>query len=373
MLAAMATLIGTAIGAGIFGLPYIASQAGFLPVFALIVVLGIMMLYSNLMYGEIILRTEKECGIVGYAEKYLGERGKKAAAFITFFSLYSGTLAYIILGGVFLDSFLSGYFGGDVFFYATATFIFAAAVTLFDLSILSAIESWMVLALLLVMIAGVAKSLPYVDMQNLMTYDPHKLFLPFGAVLFSLGAFPAVPEMKRIMEKDCQRLKDVICGGTVVYVAFYVIFVAVVLGVTGERTTEESFVGLSRVIGDGVIAMGFLFAMLAIMTSYLVSSMGIKNILRYDYKMEDHKAWFLALFLPYALYFFGFRNFLEVISVAGGISGGLFGIMIILIFYVAKDKGDRKPAYELRILEEISAFMIFIYLMGILYQFTYGY
>ena len=60
-LLAMGTIIGTAIGAGTFGLPYIASKAGFVPVVVMLLVLGIFTIYSNLMYGEVTLRTRKKC------------------------------------------------------------------------------------------------------------------------------------------------------------------------------------------------------------------------------------------------------------------------------------------------------------------------
>lgn len=370
---AMATLIGTAIGAGIFSLPYIASASGFFPVIGMILILGIFMLYSNLMYGEIVLRTKNNCGFVGYSQKYLGKFGKWAAVFASIFSLYASNLVYIILGGIFLNSLFSGVLGGNEFLYATATFVFAALATYINLSLFSIVESWMVLFLVLIMFGIVFKSMPYVNMQNFLTANPSKIFLPFGTVLFSLSASIVIPEMERIMEKDRYRIKYAIGWGTVLYVAFYIIFIAAVLGVTGKSTSEESFIGLSHFMGDGVITLGFIFGFLIIITSYLVTNITIKEIFLYDYKMSEKKAWFVASFIPYIIYLSGLRDFIKVITAAGSFAGGFFGILIILIFYIAKNKGDRKPAYKFEVSEGFSALMILVYVLGIIYQLIYGY
>jgi amino acid permease len=63
-LIALATLIGTAIGAGLFGLPYVVAKAGFFPSLMMMFLLGLLALVSNLMYGEIILRTKGGCRLV---------------------------------------------------------------------------------------------------------------------------------------------------------------------------------------------------------------------------------------------------------------------------------------------------------------------
>jgi tyrosine-specific transport protein len=368
----MATLIGTAIGAGIFGLPYVTSVAGLVPVLALIFILATLMLYSNLMYGEVILRTSKNCGFVGYAHKYLGLPGKRLAAFISFFSLYASNLVYIILGGVFLNSFFSPFLGGNEFVYGTVTFVFAALATYFDLRFFTVIESWMTLLLLLIMFGVIFRCVPHIEVANYFFYTPRDFFMPFGAILFSLGAGIAIPEMAELMKKEPRRLHGAITWGTVAYTLFYLLFVVAVFGVTGKGTTEEAFVGLSRYIGDGVISLGFFFGFLAIITSYLVTNLSIKQILHTDYGLEDKRAWLLASLVPYLFYIFGPRNFIDVITFVGSFAGGLFGILIIVLFYAAKTKGDRRPAYDLRVSEEFSTVMVFIFLVGIVYSLIYG-
>lgn len=371
-LMAAATLVGTAIGAGIFGLPYVVAQAGFLPSLMLILLLGLMMLISSLMYGEIILRTRGRCRLVSCAHKYMGENGRRFAAFVSFLSLYSGNLAYIILSGTFLNSFLSPIVGGNEFLYSSLTFIFILLVTYCGSQVFSAIESWMTL-LLVVLIAAVSyKGALYADPHNLLTVDPSNLFLPFGVILFSLGANTAIPEIVRIVSRRQRRIKTIITSGTILYILAYVVFVAAVVGVTGAATTQEAFVGLGRFIGDGVITAGFLIGFLAVITSYLVCNIALKEIFHYDFRLEERTSRILAAVVPYILFLLGFRDFIQVVNFAGSITGGLFGILIILIFYNAKTMGDKKPAYEIRIGRGASALMIAVYLLGIFYEITYN-
>lgn len=371
-LMAIATLVGTAIGAGIFGLPYVIAKAGFIPSLAMMFLLGVMMLVSNLMYGEIILRTKGHCRLVGCAKKYLGKNGKKLASFTSFLSLYSGNLVYIILSGIFLNSLFSPIFGGDEFFYATLAFVFVSITAYFDGKIFSLVESWMVLFLVIIVGAVSFKGAFYIDPSNYMTSDPSQFFLPFGVILFSLGASSAIPEVIRTVTKRKGRIEKIITWGTIFYTLAYIVFVAVVVGVTGAATTEESFVGLSRSIGDGVIVAGFLLGFLAVVTSYLVSNIALKEILQYDYRMKEKSSWFWASIIPYLLFVIGYRDFIRIITFAGSITGGLLGILIIIIFYNAKEKGDKKPAYEITISKKLSFLMIIVYLSGIFYEIIYS-
>lgn len=370
-LAAFATLIGTAIGAGLFGLPYVTYKAGFIPAMALMFLLALFMLISNLMYGEIILRTKGNCRLVGCAQRYLGERARYVTSFTSFLSLYSGNLVYIILSGMFLNSFLSPILGGDEFTYAIIAFAFVSFVTYLDTNIFSLFESWMVLVMLIIIATVSCKGIPHIDAGNYLTSDLSQLFFPFGVMLFSLGASSAVPEIVRIVTERRERIGKILSWGTVIYTSFYVIFITAVVGATGANTSEEAFRGLSSTVGDGIITAGFVLGFLAIITSYLVSNIAIKEILQFDYDMKQGPAWFLSCIVPLLLFLLGFRDFIRVINFAGGITGGLIGILIIIIFYHAKRKGDREPEYKINISHEISFLMIIVYLLGIVYEIIY--
>jgi len=103
-LIATSTLIGTIVGAGMLGIPYVVSQAGLLYGLGLILILGFGFVLLYLMLGEVVLRTKEQHQIAGYAEKYLGPAGKRIMTLITFVSIYGALTAYLIGEGISLHA-----------------------------------------------------------------------------------------------------------------------------------------------------------------------------------------------------------------------------------------------------------------------------
>jgi len=56
----------------------------------------------HLIFGEIILKTEEEMKMPGYAGKYLGKMFKKFLNFVSIFSIAFSLLIYIVLADKFL-------------------------------------------------------------------------------------------------------------------------------------------------------------------------------------------------------------------------------------------------------------------------------
>lgn len=368
---AVSALIGATIGAGIFGLPYAAAKAGFIPAAALLAALGAITIITNLMFAEVTLRTKKKGRIVLYCQKYIGKSGKTISMFIALFSLYSSMLAYIIIGGIFLNSIFSKTFGGDEFFYSSIVFIFVTAGIYAGLKLINVIELAMVILLLAAIFGIMFKGIYFVDVGNLSTYNISQSFFPFGVILFSMGALSVIPEFEHIIRKEQERIKNAIIWGTSIPIVIYLLFMAVVVGVTGQNTTRDALSGLNIAIGDGVVTLGLVLGIIAIVTSYLIIGINLKEIFWYDYDISEKKSWVLACFIPFVIFALGLRDFITVVSFAGGVAGGLTGILVVILFYAAKRKGDAKPPFEIKIPMLFSAFMVLIYLLGIVYQFVY--
>ncbi|MBP8618089.1 MAG: amino acid permease, partial [Candidatus Pacebacteria bacterium] len=71
-LEAVAILVGTIIGAGVFSLPYVAVHSGLNISLLLAVVTGGLVLFIHLAFGEVVLRTNGNYRLPGYANHYLG-------------------------------------------------------------------------------------------------------------------------------------------------------------------------------------------------------------------------------------------------------------------------------------------------------------
>src|SRR6056297_3234628 len=93
---AVSILVGTCIGAGVLGLPYIASKAGFFITLLYILGIGGIVLLVNLYLSEIVLRTKGKHQLIGYAEKYLGRKGRHFMEFAAVFGIYASMVAYTL-------------------------------------------------------------------------------------------------------------------------------------------------------------------------------------------------------------------------------------------------------------------------------------
>src|SRR3989338_5036924 len=103
------TLVAITVGAGIFGLHYVFSKAGFYTGLVVMVVAGLLMLIISLYLGEVILRTKGKHQLSGLAERYLGNKGKLVMFGANILSIYGALAAYIIGSG----QALAAIFGGD--------------------------------------------------------------------------------------------------------------------------------------------------------------------------------------------------------------------------------------------------------------------
>ncbi|MCX6740927.1 MAG: hypothetical protein NTY61_00815, partial [Candidatus Parcubacteria bacterium] len=101
-LEAIAILIGTIIGAGIFTLPYAVMKSGLLVGLGYFIFCGTVTLTIHLIYGEIVLRTQKTQRIVGYGGTYLGKSGKILLFISALVGMLLSRVVYLILGSGFL-------------------------------------------------------------------------------------------------------------------------------------------------------------------------------------------------------------------------------------------------------------------------------
>jgi len=367
-LRAAALLTGTVIGAGVLGIPYAIAQAGFLTGLLTIVALGLIMLMLHLFFGETVLRTSGNHQLPGYAEKYLGKWGKRLTVFTVFFGIYGALVAYLIGEG----QALSAIFGLDPLIFSLIFFVIMAVIVYKGLEAISKSEIYFlgVVLFLLLIISFIAFSSTKFDISNLATFNFYNLLIPFGVILFAFGGLEAVPEMKEYLTRDRKKLKKAIILGSLIPLAAYTLFALIVLGITGASTTEIATMGLGTSLGGGMILLGSLFAIFAMLTSFLTLSLAMKEAYMYDYKLNPKLAWALTLFVPLIVFLSGVKSFITVIGITGAIGIGVKGILIVLIYWKSRKHGNRIPEYKLGKKLLIGLLIILVFILGIIYQIT---
>jgi len=346
----IALLVGMIIGAGVFTLPYLSLQSGVMPTLLLLAIVGAIILYIHLIYGELSLRTEKACGLPGYVGAYLGPKAKKFVLGTTLLTFSISLLILLLLATQFLTILLSQLginLAGPWIF--TILWLVISFITLYDsrLAVKANFICSFILVAIFIFIA--LKSLPAIHFENLVSVHWLGFLLPYGAIFYSLNGLAAVPESlqtARINKLPKKNYKQIIIWGTLIPVVIYALFILSVVGVSGLKTTDTAINGLVGALGTPIVIIGAALGLLAVATSYVTFGMYLKHLFVNDLKFTRVIAQALILLAPFILYFTGLTSFLQAISFMGALLGGAEGILVLITAYKAKGmKGNREPEY----------------------------
>ncbi len=375
LLIAIATLMGTIVGAGILAIPYVVSQSGFLIGFIIMVLLGLGILFLNLLVGEIVLRTKEQHQLTGYAEKYLGKWGKRLMTFSLLFSLYGALTAYLIGEGETLKAIF--HFGNPLW-YSLIFFVLTFLIIYKGIKAAGKVELILIICLLLVITLIGIFSYKDINGNYLTTINLAKFFVPYGVIFFAFIGYPAIPEMQEELEQNKSKMKKAIIIGSLIPIVLYLCFTFFVVGIIGLENFELlgpnqriATIALSMYSSPILGTFANLIAVLAMFTSFLTIGIALTEVYEYDYFFSRRKALLLAFSIPLLVTIFKLSTFVTVIAITGAVAGGLEGILIILMYWKAKFLGERKPEYSLKprkILKVLSAILVLMFTLGIIYQ-----
>ncbi len=367
-LGAIATLIGTTIGAGILGIPYVVAKSGLLYGLFLIIFIGVIILFVNLFFGEIVLRTKGNHQVPGYAEKYTGKFGKFFIVLSFIIGVYGAVIAYTIKSGEFL---MYVFNGSNSFPYSLAFFAVMSVVIYFGIRAVEHSELVLVGSFILVILIVFFLGLKSVDLSNFDLVHPKYLFLPYGVILFAFLATGSIPEMKEQLTHYRKKIKNAIILGTIVPIIVYLAFAIVVVGITGKDTTTGAIEGLANVIKNPTVIKGaFIFGILAMATSFIALGRALKEMYMFDFGFKKFHSYLFTVMIPallfLLLYFTGNSSFINILGIAGAISGGIAGAIIVWMYIRAKRLGDRQPEFSIKLNKPFAWFIILVFIIGVI-------
>jgi len=362
---ALSVFVGTIVGVGIFGLPWVAYKSGFFILLFYFLILAAVAIVVHLMLGDIIVRTKGNHRFPGYVREYLGVRWSRIAFIAICFGLFGAQLAYLVIGGVFLTNLFSPYLGGGLLVYTLVFFALGSLLIYKGIRSISFTEFLVLLFFFGLLIFFVVEAFPHIQMERFSKFNLKFLFYPYGVVLFSLWGSAILPEVKEILKGDRKKLRKTIISGIIIAVFIYLVFTAIILGACGSATSEDAVAGLGLKLGPGVARVGFIFGFITCFTSFLTLGLTLKKIFWYDMRLPERTSWAVAVFIPLALFLAGFRQFISIIGLTGAIAGGIEGFIIIFLYRAfLKQKLSKKmnPVYFL-----LSIFFI----LGIVAEISY--
>ena len=364
--AAAFTLTGTVIGAGILGLPYVFSKSGFYIGLFWLLFLGFIIILTKLYLGEVILRTKGIHQLPGYAEKYLGKWGRRLMIFEMIFGIYSALLAYLVGSGQSLSQLFTNVNTYSLYF-AIVAWILTTLLLREGLRGLKQIMSWGSVAILLIILGIFIWYSPNINLDYVNPVHLENMFLPVGVVLFALLGFSSLPEMKRELIGKERYMKKAIFFGALMPVIAYILFSFIFVATLGTSVPEVATLAFGKI----VIILG-IFTMF---TSYFVLSFILKDMFRYDFRYSRRKTFIFVSVIPLIIFivvhFLHLLSFISILGIAGVISAGITGILILLMNYKAKKKGDRKPEYSIPINWFIIIIIAIIFIGGVVLELAF--
>jgi len=369
-------LTGIIIGAGVFVLPYVGYFSGLISTIFWLILSFFILTYLHLAFGEIILNTEKEHRLIGYADYYLGKKAKYLISLTTFFTFSFSLLIYLLLAAQFLNNLLEPSISFPFYFLFFSLWLILNLITLFPsqekVASLNFLFSFLILFIFFFIILFYY---PYFQFQNLNFFPAKdsqsfyllKIFLPYGVTFFALNGIAGVPELLKNFKKrnlPFKKTKKAIILGTFLPLIFYFSFILFVDGICGKNVSKEAISCLKEFLGYKIIFFGSFIGLLAVITSYIIFSLYLKNTFLKDFHFPELLSRVLIILGPLIFYLLNLKNIVSLVSFLGGLVGGMEGLIILFIFKKIKEKNKEKRFYSLNFNRLIFLFLLIILILG---------
>lgn len=364
------SLLGTIVGAGIFGLPYIFAKIGWQASLALFIFLAAIILFVHFNYVFVVLHTEGKHRLAGYAQIHLGNWAKVVEVFSTIIGYTGGLLVYGILAGDFLSKLIPWL---DSFQLTILFFLVGGILIYFKQVLFLKVESILSIILAGLLLVIIFYGLNYVKLENFFIpaqFDLKYTLLAYGAVLFSLSGVVAIPEIvgsffqANLNNISFKYVSKIVLTGTLLAALLTLLFSFVIVGVSGGSTSLDSLSGVGNILGKWIIIFGSLVGFLAIATSHVPFGLNARHVLAYDFGFSKTVAILIVTFLPLGLFLLGLRNFIPIIGTLGAVFGGIDSILILAIAV----KIRRQTQIKFSFINMVSYFAAAVFLVGIILE-----
>lgn len=367
-------LATTIIGAGMFALPYLFNKAGVAISLFYLFIFGAVFALIHLMYADIIVRTSENRRFSGYAKIYLGRLGHWSSIFMTIFGALLVLTIYLVLSVSFIKLILPA--APDIYvififwlFGSLAIFLKINELAVSDFFIFLAI------AAMIFIIFGFGFSGGLEKIKTVSLFNFGNIFLPFGAVLFSMYGRSAIPTLLGYFRNNGQspiKSKWPIIIGSIAPVFIYAVFIFGILGLS-NGVSQDAVSGLVKNLPSIILWILGALGIISLWSTYIIIGRDIKKSLEHDFNMPLVFSGLIVVAIPILFYIVGSQNFLQLVEFVGAIIIGLEGIFIILMWLKASRGADLLGQEKIinKIHPIIIAFLLLVFAAGIGYKLIY--
>lgn len=346
-------IAGTAIGAGMLGMPLLTGVSGFGPAFAVTTAVWLFMLFTGLCLLEVCLCLPEGANYLTLARHFLGERFRVPVAGCFIFLYCCLLVAYFSGIGPMLAAGLAPLLGGGVPVFVLLLGLAAlfGVVLMRGAHSVSRINSWLSVGMFLCFFALTLLWVPQVKEENLEHSDWSLTLLATPVLFSAFGYHNIVPSLCTLLRRDRMALRQSIILGTVLAYALFMVWQWVIIGTVPLAAMQEGLAAnlpVTEIVGNhtGISSIAILyakgFAFFAITTSLLGVSLSLVDFYSDSFKIPSKGMSRLGLVLmtlvPPLLFAIVYPHvFISALGVAGGIGEALLnGIIPVAMVWMAR-------------------------------------
>lgn len=337
VLGGMLLVSGSAIGAGMLGLPVVTGIAGFFPSLVILAFCWTFMSVTALLLLEANLAAGPDSNIITMAHISLGRLGKGISFIVYIFLIYSMLVAYVDASGALTYDFFQENFTftvtrleGSLFF--TILFgIFVYLGTLFVDGLNRLLMLGLIVTYVFVLIFGAGSITKSYFSHQVWGYS----FLAIPVVITSFGYHNIIPTLTSYLKGNRKKMMAVVIFGGGLPLIIYVLWNGLFLGAVPYELFElrPSFASVLSFVPDPRVTLfSQYFALFAIITSFLAQALALVDFLRDAFNVKKNawnRLWITLLVLapPYFLA----RSFPGIFVKALGYVGGFAAIILFVL------------------------------------------
>ncbi len=362
-LAAIGTIVGTVIGAGMLALPYAISKSGFLIGLILIFVVGIASILIMMYTGELSFRLKKIHQLPVLISKYTGKRFRLAILILQVLILYGAILAYLIAMGDSLQTLLGvPYIASVILVFAlSAPIIYRGYKWVEEAEVpLSAVKLFLIVVVAFIVIFSARLS-------NLSTVNAGNIFVPFGVILFAMMGFSVIPEIREGLADNKTDFNKAIIIAMTVSILVYIFFAAAFIGAFGPGVSAIA----TNSLGSGSFSvLYYLLTIFLVVTPYIALSLVVVDAFNFDFRLKRSYSFWLTMLIPLIIALIGF-NFARVLQIVGGILLPVLCLMILVAVYKGRKVAGKSKAYSVPGGVYLLLFTAAVMIVGFCYTLLY--
>ncbi|WP_058523709.1 amino acid permease [Legionella birminghamensis] len=294
LLGGILLIVGTSIGGGMLALPVSTAEVGFSNSIFFLILCWLIMTVGAFLILEVNLRLPAGSNMVSMAKSTLGLPGQIIAWITYLFLLYTLLAAYISGGSDVLNGILARLGIAFPSWLTSLLFTFVFSLVVYaGIRAVDYVNRGLMFGKLGVYLLLIAIISPHVDVSSLNGGSARAITGSLMILVTSFGFASIVPSLRDYFEEDISALRRVILYGSLIPLACYILWDAVIMGVVardGEEgllslmTNEHATSGLTNALSNAVHSQwitGFFgfFTSICMVTAFLGVSIGLFDFL----------------------------------------------------------------------------------------------